>query len=130
MGKRILFVDGDQTIGEAVTAMLKEMGHEVRKETSGMDALAVFSHDPGAFDLVITDLGMPDISGLLLAEKFFKMRADVPLVLLTGAEGEALSRTRETGIRWYCMKPISTAALREAVESALTATAKKRPGTE
>jgi len=123
-------VDGDQTIGEAVTAMLEEMGHEVRTETSGMGALAVFSHDPGAFDLVITDVGMPDISGLLLAEKFFKTRADVPLVLLTGAEGEALSRARETGIRWYCMKPISLSALQGAVESALTATAEKEAGTE
>jgi DNA-binding response OmpR family regulator len=63
MGKRILFVDGDQTIAEVVNTMLEEMGHQVRIETSGMDALAVFFANPGGYDLIITDLGMPDISG-------------------------------------------------------------------
>ena len=120
MSKRILFVDGDQTIAETVNTMLQEMGHKVRMETSGMDALAVFSHNPADFDLIITDLGMPDISGLLLAERFFKMRRDIPIVLLTGLDGEQQSRARETGIRWFAMKPISIGALAETVKSALT----------
>lgn len=120
MSKRILFVDGDQTIVERVNTMLQEMGHSVRMETSGMDALAVFSHNPADFDLIITDLGMPDISGLLLAERFLKMRRDIPIVLLTGLDGEAQSRARETGIRWFAMKPISIGALAETVKNALT----------
>jgi CheY-like chemotaxis protein len=119
MNKRILFVDGDQTIVETVNTMLEEMGHHVRTETSGMDALAVFSRNPEDFDLIITDLGMPDISGLLLVEKFQKMRHDIPIVLLTGLDGEKQSRERETGIRWFGMKPISTIALAETVKSAL-----------
>jgi CheY-like chemotaxis protein len=119
MGKRILFVDGDQTIAEVVNTMLEEMGHQVRIETSGMDALAVFSANPGGYDLIITDLGMPDISGLLLAERLLRMRGDIPILLLSGPDGEKLSRARETGIRWFGMKPISITALAETVRSAL-----------
>ena len=119
MGKRILFVDGDQTIAEVVNTMLEEMGHQVRIETSGMDALAVFSTNPGGYDLIIMDLGMPDISGLLLAEKLLRMRGDIPILLLSGPDGEKLSRARETGIRWFGMKPISIIALAETVRSAL-----------
>ena len=119
MGKRILFVDGDQTIAEKVNTMLEELGHLVRIETSGMDALAVFSTNPGGYDLIIMDLGMPDISGLLLAEKLLRMRGDIPILLLSGPDGEKLSRARETGIRWFGMKPISIIALAETVRSAL-----------
>ncbi len=119
MSKRILFVDGDQTIVEKVNLMLEEMGHRVRMETSGIEALAVFSHNPADFDLVITDLGMPDISGLLLAEKFLKMRRDIPIVLLTGEDGEKQSKARETGIRWFALKPISFDTLEKTVRSAL-----------
>jgi two-component system, cell cycle sensor histidine kinase and response regulator CckA len=119
MSKRILFVDGDHTIVQAVNGMLEGMGHTVRLETSGMDALTAFSNNPADFDLVITDLGMPDISGLLLVEKFLKMRADIPIVLLTGLDGQAQSRARENGVHWFGMKPLSLAALAETVESAL-----------
>jgi len=119
MSKRILFADGDQTIVEAVTGMLKEMGHEIRTETSGAEALAVFSHNPGGFDLIITDIGMPDISGLLLVKKFLKMRADIPIVLLAGPDGQEQSRARKTGIRWFCMKPLLLPELADTVENAL-----------
>jgi|WetSurMetagenome_2_1015567.scaffolds.fasta_scaffold97274_3 DNA-binding response OmpR family regulator len=119
MGKRVLFVDGDETIAEAVNAMLESMGHLVQMETSGADALTAFSNNPDGFDLIITDVGMPDISGLLLIEKIFKMRADIPVVLLTGLEGQAQSKARESGIRWFGMKPLSITDLAGTVESAL-----------
>jgi DNA-binding response OmpR family regulator len=119
MGKRVLFIDGDETIAEVVTAMLENMGHVVQMETSGADALIAFSNNPDGFDLIITDVGMPDISGLLLIEKIFKMRADIPVVLLTGLEGQAQSKARESGIRWFGMKPLSIADLAGTVESAL-----------
>ena len=99
--------------------MLEGMGHYVRTETLGTDALNVFSNNPAGFDLIITDLGMPDVSGLLLVEKLLKMRADIPIVLLTGVDGQAQSRVRESGIRWFGMKPLSMTELARTVESAL-----------
>ncbi len=119
MSKRILFVDGDQAIVDAVYLMLSEMGHRVRMVASGMEGLAVFSHNPTGFDLIITDLGMSDISGLRLAERLLKVRGDIPIVLLTSEDGEKQSRARETGIRWFALKPISMDALAATVKSAL-----------
>jgi len=127
MTKQILFVDHDQTIVEIVNAMLEEMGHHVRLETSATDALAAFSNNPTGYDLVITDLGMQDMSGLLLAERLFKMRADIPIVLLTHLDGERLSNARETGIRWFGSKPISIAALSETIRCALAEKGERIP---
>ena len=123
MGKRILFVDGDATIIEAVNTMLEGMGHNVQLETTGGDALLAFSGKPAEFDLIITDLGMPDISGLLLVDKFLKMRANIPIVLLTGVDGQDAVRKRGSDVRWFGMKPISLTALAETVESALLSAA-------
>ena len=123
MGKRILFVDGDPTIIEAVNNMLEGMGHNVQLETTGGDALTAFSGKPAEFDLIITDLGMPDISGLLLVDKFLKMRANIPIVLLTGVDGQDAVRKRGSDVKWFGMKPISLTALAETVESALLSAA-------
>jgi DNA-binding NtrC family response regulator len=120
MSKRILFIDCDQAVSAAVNAMLEGMGHSVRTETLGTDALNVFSDNPGGFDLIITDLGMPDVSGLLLVEKLLKMRADIPVVLLTGIDGQAQSKARESGIRWFGIKPLSMTELARTVENALS----------
>ncbi len=119
MGRKILFVDGDQPIMAAVNSMLKDMGHQVQMETSGVDALNTFMKNPASFDLIITDVGMPDISGLILAERLAKVRADIPVLLLTGIEGLAQSKARESGIRWFGMKPLSMTDLADTVEKAL-----------
>ena len=120
MGKRILFIDGDEAISEAVNTTLGGAGHRIRMETSGMKALEVFSRDPYAFDLIVMDVGLPDISGLLLAEKLFKLRADLPVVLLTGAEGQTHAKARESAIRWFGIKPLSMTDLAKTAERALT----------
>ena len=119
MGKRILLIDGDQTMSEAIDAALGSAGHRVRTETSGADALEVFSRDPYAFDLIVMDMGLPDISGMLLAEKLLKLRAHVPIVLLAGLEGQAQAKARDSGIRWFSIKPVSMTDLTETVEKAL-----------
>ncbi len=119
MGKRILFVDGDPIIVQAVNNMLEAMGHEVQLEISGADALTAFSRRPADYDLIITDIGMRDISGLLLVDKFLKMRAGIPIVLLASPQGQAQSRARENGVHWFGMKPLSLAELAETVKSAL-----------
>jgi DNA-binding response OmpR family regulator len=119
MGKRILFVDVDRPIVEAVNAMLEGTGHQVHIETSGADALSTFRSNPGGFDLLMTDLGMSDISGLFLAEKVLKVRAYIPVLLLTGPEGQLQSKARESGIRWFGIQPLLMTDLAETVESAL-----------
>jgi len=123
MSKKILFVDGDETIVKIVHAMLENMGYLVQMETSGSAGLDAFSKNPMGFDLVITDLAMWDISGLRLAEKLLKLRADIPVVLLTRLEGQVQARARESGICWFGMKPLSMTDLAATVENALAAAA-------
>jgi DNA-binding response OmpR family regulator len=123
MGKRILFASVDQPIVKAVNTMLEDMGHQVHMETSGAHALNTFTNNPGGFDLIITDLGMPDISGLRLAEMLLKVRANIPILLLTGLEGQAQSRARESGIHLFGIKPLSITELAETVKNALIETA-------
>jgi DNA-binding response OmpR family regulator len=122
VGKRILLIAGDDTISEAVNVMLESRGHRTHTETSGTDALEVFSRDPFAFDLVVMDVGLPDISGLLLAERIYRARTDIPVVLLASEEGQAQSRARNSSIRYFGVKPLSMTDLAETVEKALTGT--------
>ena len=123
MGKRILFADGDQMMAEPVNTMLLQMGHLVQIETSGQEALDTFGNNPSKFDLVVMDVGMPDISGLLLAEKLMRIRSDIPIVLLTGTDEQTRTRARASGIRWFGMKPVSIIELTQTVENALTGVA-------
>ena len=123
MGKRILFIEGDQAISEAVNGMLEGAGHHPHIATDGAGAFEVFSRRPSTFDLIVMDVGLPDISGLRLAEKLLGLRADVPIVLLTGEEGQTQSRERNSGIRYFGMKPLSMTDLAQTVEEALTGAA-------
>jgi DNA-binding response OmpR family regulator len=118
--KRILFVDGDPTTAGTLTGMLDQMGYDVQLETSGIDAFNSFYEGPSKFDLVITDQGMPDISGLLLAQRLIRIRADVPIILMTGLDNEFQSRARGSGICEFAKKPITQTELAEAIRRALS----------
>jgi CheY-like chemotaxis protein len=119
MSKRILFADGDQLMAEPVNTMLLQMGCLVQMETSGKETLDTFDNNPSKFDLVVMDVGMPDMSGLLLAEKLLRIRSDIPIVLLTGTDEQTRTRARASGIRWFGMKPVSIIELTQTVENAL-----------
>jgi hypothetical protein len=69
------------------------------------------------------DVGLPDISGLRLAERLLRVRADIPLVLLATEEGQTQSKERNSGIRYFGMKPLSVNDLAETVEKALVGAA-------
>jgi PAS domain S-box-containing protein len=78
---RILAVEDDPEVLDVVRAMLAASGHTVTSAASGREALELFEREP--VDVVVTDLGMPGMTGLTLAEEV-KRRRPVPVVLLTG----------------------------------------------
>lgn len=119
-GKKILLVDGDPSTAATVSGMLKQMGFEVHLETSGIDAFNNFYEHPSRFDLVITDQGMPDISGLLLAQRLVRVRSDIPIVLMTGLEGDFQVRARDAGVCEFAKKPVTQTELAEAIGRALS----------
>jgi CheY-like chemotaxis protein/nitrogen-specific signal transduction histidine kinase len=87
--ERILLVDDEDFLTALAKQGLQELGYEVTAKTSANDALAAFRADPAAFDLLLTDLAMPDLSGSSLAASVRSIRPDLPCILMTGAFQEA-----------------------------------------
>ncbi len=117
---RILFVDDEEGVITSGRGILEQLGYEITSTTSPMEALELFTSDPGAFDLVLTDLTMPRMTGLELSERLQEIRPDIPIVLCTGFSlGISPERIRDAGIREMVMKPMVASELSEAVYKAL-----------
>ncbi len=117
---RILFVDDEEGVIVSGRGILEQLGYEITSTTSPLKALELFTSDPNVFDLVLTDLTMPKMTGLELSEKLLKIRPDIPIVLCTGfGQGISPERIRDIGIREMVMKPMVASELSEAVYKAL-----------
>ena len=118
--ERILFVDDEKPIAKVTQQMLEGLGYEVESRTSSIEALAAFREHPDEFDLVITDMTMPNMTGKTLAQELIEIRPDVPVILCTGFshvmnEEEAL----RIGIRAFVMKPLVMRDLAETIRKVL-----------
>ena len=80
--ERILVVDDEPEVAEVLKLMLRRFGHRVRIVNNGREALDAFSSED--YDLVITDLSMPDLSGREVAKAVKEAKAGVPVLLITG----------------------------------------------
>jgi PAS domain S-box-containing protein len=83
-GERILLVDDEDFLTALSKQGLQELGYQVTAKTSSLDAWEAFKADPTGFDLLVTDLVMPDLSGSQLAERIQKIRPGLPTLLITG----------------------------------------------
>jgi len=106
--KDILFVDDEEALRDAGVRMLENMGYRVTAVSSGIEALDLVTNAPGKIDLVITDMTMPGMTGIELAQRLLDTQPDIPIILCTGYH-ETLSRekVRELGVREYLTKPYS-----------------------
>jgi two-component system, cell cycle sensor histidine kinase and response regulator CckA len=117
---RILFVDDEEGVIVSGRGILEQLGYEITSTTSPMEALALFTADPDAIDLVLTDLTMPKMTGLELSERLREIRPDIPIVLCTGFSlGISPERIRDAGISEMVMKPMVASELSEAVYKVL-----------
>ena len=116
----ILFIDDEQPIAELGRLMLEKLGYKVVTKTSSVEALELFKADPTRFDLVITDMTMPNMTGDMLATKLLKIRPDIPIILCTGFSTRITEqRAKEMGIQRLVMKPLSMKQLAEVVRGVL-----------
>jgi PAS domain S-box-containing protein len=105
--EHILFVDDDKSLVDMNTLLLKRLGYQVTAFSSSAAAMDEFMRTPDAFDLVITDQVMPELRGTDLAKKIRSIRADIPVVLITGfSEAVDAERVKKMGISHVLMKPI------------------------
>ena len=105
--ERILLIDDEEQIVSMEQQMLENLGYEVTARTDSTEALKEFSQQPQNFDLVITDMTMPQMTGDELAQKLLNIKPDIPVILCTGfnediTEEKALSM----GIQKFVMKPV------------------------
>jgi signal transduction histidine kinase/CheY-like chemotaxis protein len=118
--EKILFVDDEETLAVMAGEMLSSLGYTVTVMTSSAAALQCFLSQPYAFDLLITDQTMPEMSGTQLAREVIGQRPSMPVVLYTGystaIDGGEVKRT---GIREFMMKPLSMTNLALTVRRVL-----------
>lgn len=118
--RRVLFVDDDSLILELMAEMLADMGCAVTTAASGREAVEIFGRNPGAFDLVLTDLMMLEMTGDKLSEQVHAVRPDISVVVMTGTpQGLTRERIKAAGIRKVLAKPLTRTELREALERVL-----------
>jgi two-component system cell cycle sensor histidine kinase/response regulator CckA len=104
----------------SVEHMLDSLGYKVVSKTDGISALETFREQPEKYDLVITDMTMPNMTGDCLAEKIKQLRADVPIILCTGfSEKISRSKAQDLGINEFLMKPIDTKKFAETISRVL-----------
>ncbi|KMY69285.1 hypothetical protein AAU61_03990 [Desulfocarbo indianensis] len=118
--ERVLFVDDEASLVEVARRMMERLGYRVETFSAGDQALEAFAADPHGFDLVITDLSMPQMSGLHFARKIRQMRAEIPVLLCTGFSQALQGNTpEELGLKGILMKPLLWRDLALAIRRAL-----------
>ncbi|MFZ5452629.1 MAG: response regulator [Thermodesulfobacteriota bacterium] len=107
--ERILLVDDEPALTEVIKLMLEHLGYQVECHTTSKSALEAFRRQlrEEPFDLVITDMTMPHLTGADLALELLKLRPDLPIILLTGfSEKIDSARAGTLGIQGFLYKPI------------------------
>jgi PAS domain S-box-containing protein len=118
--ERILFIDDEKALVDLGKQILERLGYEVTLRTSSVEALELFMEQPDKFDLVITDMTMPNMTGDELASKLMNIRADIPVILCTGySERISKERAHELGIKEFILKPIVMRELAKTVRGVL-----------
>jgi signal transduction histidine kinase len=115
----VLVVDDEPGIVSVVATSLRRLGYRVTACTDPREGLAAFRAEPHAFDVVLTDLSMPHMSGLDLGRSLLDVRADVPIVLFTGFNADlSADDARTAGFRALLSKPITPTSLADVLHLA------------
>jgi PAS domain S-box-containing protein len=117
---RILFVDDEPSLTLMGQKILGRLGYQVQTANSPVEALEMFRSKPEEWDLVITDLTMPELTGVDLAKALLEIRPDLPIVLCTGFSDQVNEKTLQSiGIRGLLLKPLTIHELAHAVRMAI-----------
>jgi CheY-like chemotaxis protein len=116
----ILLVDDEPSLVKMVSQILEKQGYSVVGKTSSTDALKAFKQKPDHFDLVISDMAMPEMPGDLLVVELLKIRPNVPIILCTGHSDRIdEKRAKALGVADYSMKPYEKKELVRKVRKVL-----------
>lgn len=108
----ILFVDDDISNCQLYNSMLSIHDCDVNTMTNSLNALHAFKQNPDGYDLLISDIIMPDMTGDKLAEECRSIRPDIPVILCSGyADHLNKSTAEEFGVSYYLQKPVDSSEL-------------------
>ena len=118
--EHILVVDDEDDMVDIIRPLLERLGYKVTAITSSVEALDVFRNEPDRFDLIITDMTMPDMTGDKLSNEIMKIRPDTPIILCTGFS-EKIDEViaKEMGINAFAMKPLMMSEIAVTIRKVL-----------
>ncbi|MCF8130382.1 MAG: response regulator [Deltaproteobacteria bacterium] len=116
----ILLVDDEEPVLRTIKMILERLGYRVEIRNNSIGALGAFGADPMSFDLVITDLAMPKMTGDQLAEQLMAIRPDIPIILITGFSDRIdAQKAKRIGIKGFLPKPVKKVDLANLVRKLL-----------
>lgn len=116
----ILFIDDEQSLVNLGRQILGRLGYSVITRTSSSEALDLFRKNPQQFDLVVTDMTMPDMQGDRLAKELIKIDPDIPIILFSGYSDRIdEEKAKEMGIAAYIMKPVAMREMANTIRKVL-----------
>ena len=118
--EKILVVDDDELVGKSMGRMLERLGYNIDIFTKSTEAIKEFQEHPSKYDLILSDLTMPGLTGLDLSRKVQKIRPNFPFVIATGYRDDL---TRETiiksGVNYVLSKPVMLRELSSVIRTIL-----------
>jgi PAS domain S-box-containing protein len=127
--EHLLFVDDDEFAGSAMEMLLNRLGYQVRRFQKPEEALAHFQAGPADYDLVITDLAMPGMTGDNLAAALLHIRPDIPILITTGViDSPILKKVEAIGVCNVLLKPVSAETLAGEIARLLVRRSPSEPG--
>lgn len=117
-GEKILIVDDEEVIRDVCLQILRDEGYRVMAASSGMEALRMVSEN--VFDAVVTDIMMPDMSGLEFLEVIKQTSLEISSIVITGlGTFEMATMSDRLGAKEFVVKPFTPDELSKAVRNAL-----------
>ena len=118
--ERILFVDDEESMVNLYRQRLERLGYQVKSTTKPLEALEWFRADPDQFDVIITDMTMPRMTGDRLAAEVLKIRPHMPVIICTGySERMSAKKAEALGVSKYIEKPIDLRNLASSLREVL-----------
>ena len=116
----VLIIDDEDAIAKLTGQVLEQLGYSVTTRSSSVEALELFRSKPNDFDLIITDMTMPNMTGDELAVEAMKVRPDIPVILCTGYSRKISDeKASEIGVKALAYKPVLKSDLATIVRKVL-----------
>ncbi|MFH2057376.1 MAG: response regulator [Pseudomonadota bacterium] len=118
--EKIMLVDDEIDILDTTQTILEKQGYRVTTFLDGMSAFKAFEKRPDFYDLVLTDMSMPNMAGDKLSAELIKLRPDIPILLCTGfSETMSEEKALSLGIKGFLLKPIMMKDLSQKIREVL-----------